>query len=179
MRAVAHVTVEDIDLGWDALKQEMQSVDGDSVTVGVHEKDAARRAIRIASEAAINNVDAAVISEHGATIRGENGKSHYVPPRPFMSLTLKENVRNYATMIGNMFAQILKSKAQFGGKDLLGRLGGKMAGDMKRNISRGGKFQPLAPLTLKKRRDKGNFDERPLFDTGQLADSIWFEVQSK
>jgi hypothetical protein len=173
------VTIHDKDMGWIALTREAAKADNDYVSIGVHEEDDFRVARRHPKEAEIGNVEAAILNEYGATITDDDG-THTIPERSFLRQTLSVNSTRYMQLIGNLVDKVIQSKAKFTIKDALAQIGQRVKWDVKETIASGNRLSPpLSPKTIALRKHKGNEDIRPLFDSGQLIESIDYQVHSK
>ncbi|WP_155286046.1 hypothetical protein [Lacticaseibacillus zhaodongensis] len=92
----------------------------------------------------------------------EYGTSRGIPARPFLRNTLYEKSASWAVFVKPVFQSILEG----GSPDIAGKLGPKMADDIRSTIDGGG-FAPLAASTIAR---KGS--SKPLVDTGDMYGSI-------
>jgi len=108
----------------------------------------------------LSNAFLAYIHDNGSPINN-------IPARPFIKQTIEEN----AEYVSKMMLKALMSKDP---EAILAELGEVMAGKIKAKIMMG--VDPaLQPETVKKK--KGN--ALPLFDTGQMMESINYIVRKK
>jgi hypothetical protein len=98
--------------------------------------------------------------------------SKHIPPRPFLRPTIKDESKKWAKIVGQSIRQ------QMSGDDVLELVGLQMQGDIKEAI--GEVTTPaLAPLTIKLRQERGNFDTHPLNDTGYMIATLINTVEEK
>lgn len=100
----------------------------------------------------------------------EFGDGQRIPARPFFRPTITEYEDEWAQLIEKHLAA---------GDDIetiLTTLGGEIVGRIQEKISQ--VFDPpLAPLTLAKRRAKGNKSTKPLIDTGRMRQAVAFHIK--
>lgn len=140
------------DSGWSrAVKKLFQ---GYVVTVGIHEKDGSRDA------GGATNADAGFWNEFGTS---------RIPERSFLRSTFDEGLRVYKDTSKKAAVFAIRTGASF--DKALAILGLKVSSDVKETIR--SRIDPAnAPSTIAK---KGS--STPLIDTGQLLNSIDFEVK--
>ncbi len=125
----------------------------------------------------------AAVHEFGAPEKG-------IPERPFLRTAIQENRGKYARLNRINLVAVLNQKMTM--EQALGQLGEVAKGDVQANIS-DGKFQPLAESTIKvreRKRSKGYSQkinkkaaasggpvDKPLIETGQLRQSIAWEIE--
>jgi hypothetical protein len=111
----------------------------------------------------VTNVLIAAVHEFGSP---ENG----IPERAPIRTSFAAHRAEYLEMLRSVVKSVYQLKG--GLEPGLGRIGAKMAADIKRGITSGpGLPPPLAPETVER---KGS--DRPLVDTGQYVNSITWEV---
>ncbi len=152
--------VKDIDRGWKRIKQEMLEMKGAYVKIGVLASAGAHKAGKITV------AEVALANEYGVPEKN-------IPPRPFMRQAreknegkIRDHIKKYTNMI---FGGVLRTR------QALLKLGAEFEGDLKREINEG-KFAPNAPSTIARKTKAGRRGDTPLRDTGQMAQSIKFEV---
>jgi HK97 gp10 family phage protein len=96
-----------------------------------------------------------------------------MPARPFLRQCVAENEDKWASTMRKMTYKVIQSGKVNGILVVTGEL---MKAHIKQTIQKGS-FAPDAPSTVKAKARKGKSEpDRPLFDTGQMKDSIDFEV---
>lgn len=105
----------------------------------------------------------AAVHEYGAPEKG-------IPERSFLRSSIRENRAKYIQMNRNNLVAVLNRSMSM--ERALGLLGEAAAGDVKAKIT-SGNFQALKSQTI---RRKGS--SRPLVDTGQLRQSISWEIEN-
>ncbi|WP_445496676.1 hypothetical protein [Photorhabdus sp. SF281] len=177
--------------GLKALEARIREMGKKKVVVGV---PAATNSLR---DDDLSNVTIAAAHEFGATIKhpggtrydkSSNGRAKFVsnsfvgpvcgvtsaheiviPERSFLRSTLDENKEKAAKLLANSIRETLLTDGDKTAPFAL--VGEKMAGEVKRKIQAG--INPaLNPKTVKR---KGS--SKPLIDTGQLVQSITYEVR--
>ncbi|MDC9606857.1 hypothetical protein [Xenorhabdus griffiniae] len=112
-------------------------------------------------ETGISNAEIAAAQEFGVP--------GYIPERSFLRSTVDENKEKAAKLLANSIRETLLTDGDKTAPFAL--VGEKMAGEVKRKIQAG--IEPaLNPKTVKR---KGS--SKPLIDTGQLVQSITYEVR--
>lgn len=106
----------------------------------------------------------AAVHEFGSPSQG-------IPERPFLRVSIEANKPKYAKISASGLRQILRGKSSTDA--VLAAMGEAAVGDVKQRI-RSGDFAPLKPATIKR---KGS--SRPLIDTGQMEQSIAWELGDK
>jgi hypothetical protein len=139
------------DSGWD--RKVLDLLKRKTVTVGIHEKDAARK------EDELTNAQVGFWHEFGTAD---------VPQRSFLRDTADRNSLAYRRFLRKAMERAAKGK--FLASQAFKLVGFKVASDVKERI-RAHIPPPNAPSTIKK---KGS--STPLIDTGSLLNSIDFEV---
>ena len=125
----------------------------------------------------------AAVHEFGSPERG-------IPERPFLRTAIQANKGKYVQLNRKNLVAVLNKTMTV--EQALGQLGEIAKGDVQANISNG-KFQPLAESTIKARQGKrskgysqkinkkaaasGGPVDKPLIDTGQLRQSIAWEIE--
>jgi hypothetical protein len=156
-------TVRAVDRGWKKLRAIAKRIGEDDrtyVKVGVLGPRA-----RAEHDGGISTVGLAIIHEFG---------TETIPERSFIRSTYDAHRAEYMAMLKKLVAAVVSTKPKMTEKEALGILGAKIASDMKAKITEGeGIPPPLSPETI---RRKGS--SRPLVDTGQLLNSITWEVHA-
>jgi hypothetical protein len=95
-----------------------------------------------------------------------------IPPRPFMSQTVKDNKKKWMAML----EKIISSQGEnINLEQALNKIGAVMAGDIKKTISNGNNlFVPNSPITIAK---KGK--DTVLRDTNVMLNSVNYVVNKK
>jgi phage gpG-like protein len=103
------------------------------------------------------------VHEFGSPERG-------IPERPFLRTTIQANKGKYVQLNRKNLVAVLNKTMTV--EQALGQLGAVAAGDVQAQIASGG-FAPLKAATIKR---KGS--SKPLIDTGQLRQSITWELSN-
>lgn len=106
----------------------------------------------------------AAVHEFGSPSQG-------IPERPFLRVAIQRNRQKYVRLNRINLVKMLRGQATV--DQALGRLGEMAKGDVQTEI-RSGVFTPLKEATKKR---KGS--SRPLIDTGQMVQSIAWELGDK
>ena len=106
----------------------------------------------------------AAVHEFGSPSQG-------IPERPFLRVAVQRNRQKYVRLNRINLVKMLRGQATV--EQALGQLGEMAKGDVQTEI-RSGDFAPLKPATIKR---KGS--SRPLIDTGQMVQSIAWELGDK
>lgn len=104
----------------------------------------------------------AAVHEFGSPERG-------IPERPFLRTTIQANKGKYVQLNRKNLVAVLNKTMTV--EQALGQLGEVAKGDVQANI-RDGTFKPLEDATIKRKGSK-----KPLIDTGQLRQSIAWEIE--
>ena len=111
----------------------------------------------------------AMIQEFGAPEKG-------IPPRPFMRIAKIEHEQEWKETFKKEAKAVHKGhKTQ---EEVMNALGEKIVADIRQAIM-DVYNPPLKEATLKARRRKGNYSEKPLIDTKHMFDTLKFEVKRK
>ena len=131
----------------------------DSVIVGVPEGVANNQGTSLSMIAAVH--------EFGGTIKVKN---HHIkiPARPFLVPALKQNRNKYGRILSSKASAILLGRMSI--RQALELVGMAAEADVKAYI-RNGTFTPLAAATIRRKKSS-----KPLIDTGQLRQSIRYQV---
>lgn len=105
----------------------------------------------------------AAVHEFGSPEKG-------IPERPFLRSTIQANKAKYVQLNRRNLVAVLNGKMTM--EQALGQLGVVATGDVQAGIVAGG-FAPLKAATIKR---KGS--SKPLIDTGQLRQSIAWELSN-
>lgn len=106
----------------------------------------------------------AAVHEFGSPSQG-------IPERPFLRVAVQRNRQKYAMLNHTNLVKMLRGQTTV--ETALGQLGEMAKGDVQTEI-RSGDFKPLKAATIKR---KGS--SRPLIDTGQMVQSISWELGEK
>lgn len=148
--------IKDIDpRALDKLKQRLIA-DNRVVNVGVPEGKREEDGTPVAMVAAVH--------EFGSPAQG-------IPERPFLRVAVHRNRQKYVRL--NRINLVKMLRGQIGADQALGQLGEMAKGDVQTEI-RTGDFTPLKEATIKR---KGS--SKPLIDTGQMVQSIAWELGEK
>lgn len=118
----------------------------------------------------VSNVDLALIHEFGAPAAN-------IPERSFVRSTFTKNKQEYSALLKKLAKGLFAGKSEQTAEQILGLVGTKMAADMKNTITEG--LSPAnAPDVYARKLAKGTAAglPKPLVDTGQLLDSITWDV---
>ncbi len=178
--AVTSKLVKDIDMTvFDELKKRLVG-DGKVVHVGVPEGKKEPDGTPVAMIAAVH--------EYGSPEQG-------IPERPFLRVAVQKNRMKYVRL--NRINLVKMLRGQMGMEQALGDLGAMAQGDVVAEI-KAGDFQALDPKTIKARersrssgynqsvkrkaaakKDAAGPIDRPLIDSGQMVQSIAWELGDK
>lgn len=139
------------------LRDIKELADEPKVAVGILAKDDARE-----NSGTITNVELGTIHEFGAPDAG-------IPERSFLRAGIDENKSELNTLTDKLLGQVLDGKESI--PRALGLIGQKAVAVIKNRIAEG--IEP--PLKTKTINRKGS--SKPLVDTGQLVNSITYEVR--
>ncbi len=154
--SVSVKVLKDIDLkDLDRLRQRLVG-DNRVVNVGVPEGKREEDGTPVAMIAAVH--------EFGSPSQG-------IPERPFLRVAVQRNRQKYVRLNRINLVKMLRGQATV--DQALGQLGEMAKGDVQTEI-RSGVFTPLKEATKKR---KGS--SRPLIDTGQMVQSIAWELGDK
>ncbi|WLF84834.1 hypothetical protein [Moraxella sp. ZY210820] len=117
-----------------------------------------------AGKPSIGMADLAEIHEYGDSTR-------HIPERSFLRASLRQNESNYVDVLESGLFTVLSGEMSI--DKLKHKLGLIAHRDVVKYISTAN-FAPLKPSTIKRRRKQSN---RPLVDTGNLRNSLSFEVE--
>ncbi|CAQ85199.1 MULTISPECIES: phage virion morphogenesis protein [Photorhabdus] len=142
--------------GLKALEARIRALGKKKVVVGVPASKNSRN-----EESSVSNTVVAAAQEFGVP--------GHIPERSFLRSTLRENKESAVKFLASKLKEAIVSGDGLNTPFEL--LGEKMAGEVKRKIQ-SGISPPLAPETITR---KGS--SKPLIDTGQLLQSITYEVR--
>lgn len=111
----------------------------------------------------ISNAELASIHEYGLG---------NVPARPFIGPPFRVHKPTYLQLLRDGYSKAMKNNSPEGFRKLLALVGQKMVADIRNYVTQGSGIPP--PLALATTQRKGS--SRPLVDTGQLVNSISYEV---
>ena len=111
----------------------------------------------------------AMVQEFGAPEKN-------IPPRPFMRPAKMEHAQEWK----DQFAKAAKNlhKGRKSEEDIMNELGDQIISDIRQAIM-DVHFPPLKEETLKARRRKGNYSDKPLIDTQRMFDTLDKKVEMK
>lgn len=118
----------------------------------------------------VTNVDLAIIHEFGSPAAN-------IPERSFVRSTFTKHRQEYSAELKKLAGSLAKGDARKTAENILGLVGAKMAADMKNTIADG--LSPAnAPDVYARKLAKGTAAglPKPLVDTGQLLNSITWDV---
>lgn len=149
----------EIDHGLKALMDRVREVDGDSETragfLGTGKGSESHGKYTVAQIASVHEFGTA------------DGR---IPARPFVRTSFDANAAKYKTMLARVLKGFIEGKITL--YKGLGLIGIQMSADQRAKIATGPHLQPaLKPATI---AAKGS--DRPLIDTGQLANSTTYDV---
>ena len=137
------------------LEGKIAEIMGLSVVVGVTAKSNAR-------SDELNNADLAMIHEFGIP-------AHNIPERSFLRKPLINNAEAVANLAKNAIGKFIAG--EMSAAEALGVIGEEAKGISKEAVTNG--ISPaLKPATIKRKKSS-----KPLIDTGQLLNSITYEVR--
>jgi phage gpG-like protein len=152
-------TFKIIDRGWNKLKKQSLTLSkGKATAVGFQGSEAE---IVDPEHGGLTNVELAAIHEFGT-------KDGRIPERPMIRQTFDENQSKYEKEMANV------ARAFYDGKNIDGELlvvGEGVKADVFKKV-RGAQFEPWAPLTMAMKALIGKEGDVPLWDTGQLMNSL-------
>ena len=111
----------------------------------------------------------AMIQEFGAPEKN-------IPPRPFMRPAKMEHAKDWKAQFEKAAKNLHKGRIRE--EDILNELGDRIVADIRGAIM-DVHFPPLKEQTLKTRRGKGNYSDKPLIDTKRLFDTLDKKVEMK
>ena len=154
--AVTSKLVKDIDMTvFDELKKRLVG-DGKVVHVGIPQGPKETDGTPVAMIAAVH--------EYGSPSQG-------IPERPFLRVAIYKNRNKYVRLNRINLVKMMRGQMQM--EQALGLLGEMAKGDVVTEI-KSGDFAPLKAATIKR---KGS--SRPLIDTGQMVQSMQWELGVK
>lgn len=164
----------DRDKGYNRILRELSRIGSPSITVGIHAKDGAKPYERGQKEP-VTTAMIGTFHEFGTLDRfedkspaGDGSGRQGVPQRSFLRSTVDESRSEYARLITRGVGQVIDGTMPM--KRALGIVGAKVVGDVQKKISSGIE-PPLTEETIKRKKSS-----KPLIDTGQLRQSIDYEV---
>jgi len=169
---MAKKRVIDEDKGFKRLMHELSRIGDPSITIGIHDKD--NKPYERGQGTAATTAQIGTFHEFGTLDRFEDsspatGGKRGVPQRSFLRSTMDENQDKHADLMARATGKILDGALPV--KVALGLVGAKVAADVQKKIKSG--IKPA--LTQQTIEEKGS--SKPLIDTGQLRQSISYEVE--
>lgn len=98
------------------------------------------------------------------------------PPRPFMRNAIAENENKWVDEFANSVANAISTDGSF--KNAFDKLGKTASQDVKDSIQAIHQ-PPIGFVTKGKRQERGNFSDKPLIDTGQMINSVSYDITKK
>lgn len=154
-KAVVKVTKDFDGKGIAALRERIKAAGGVSVRVGLPDGKTEKDGTPLTT--------LGFVHEFGAPQKG-------IPERSFMRSTMHEQGKKYAETMGKGLRDIANGKTT--ANEVLGKVGVVATGDVQAKIA-SGDFVALDPKTIKR---KGS--SKPLIDTGQLRQSVAWEISN-
>lgn len=114
-------------------------------------------------------VQVAMIQEFGAPEKN-------IPPRPFMRPAKMEHAQDWKSQFEKAAKNLHKGRVKE--EDILNDLGDTIISDIRKAIM-DVYFPPLKEGTVKTRKRKGNYSEKPLIDTKRMFDTLDKKVEMK
>ena len=111
-----------------------------------------------------------------ASIQEFGDINNRIPPRPFMRPTIIENTPEWVSSMIKGVKEIFNNGSDL--KEVFNSIGEDAEFEVQSNI-RAINTPPLSPFTLKERISRGNFSDKPLIDTGQMIDSVNYEISKR
>lgn len=142
--------------GVDEWLQKVKDLDSKNVMIGVTGKTNGER----------GNAMVMAVHEYGT-------KDGRIPERRPIRLSMESNSDKYARRFQQGLDKVLKD--EMSADTALKSIGEEAAGDVKITIMNG-LTPPLADSTVRARKDNS---DKPLYDTGELVNSITYEVRKK
>lgn len=118
----------------------------------------------------------AYMQNNGFTIKHKNGKQTYVPPRPFMNITLEENGIRWHNFWKNAYKKVVEGKEKL--KKALNELGLVVKKDIQRTLRSNVKPE-LKKSTIKARQRKGNYRTTTLMDSETMYKTINYKSEEQ
>jgi hypothetical protein len=175
--------VIDIDRGWKRIVKQMSEINHSFVKVGLLGKSGNHKG----SKATI--VDIGTFNEYGARIpvtakmrawfayQGvflrKDTTEIVIPPRPFMKKTFDDNQDQVKSISDNLKGQIFAGQISVQGA--LKKMGVWYQGQIWKTFEKNN-FKPNSPLTVLWKTKNGKSGDTPLINTGQMRQSINFEI---
>lgn len=142
--------------------KELQSM---HVVVGVPEKTAT-----LGRSGDDTNAEIAYLQENGSPARN-------IPPRPFLRVSLDAKKADLAGVLRAAAVDFCDGKLS--AENAYTKAGLFAQSVVKAYIKNSNNFTPLKASTLARRKAKGFLGEKPLIETGQLLNSIDFDVRRR
>lgn len=154
--------IRDIDKGWKNIVRaaKAQAIQNIGVKVGVMGGDSREGE-------AVTNAEIAMVHEYGSPSQG-------IPERSFLRASIDLNREKYRAYLRKAIGALLEAakKGPIDTRGIFERLGLMAAADVKALMRLEGFFTPLKPETIAR---KGS--SKPLIDTGQLLNSVTYELE--
>ena len=150
-----HMTVQDIDRGWQAIKREVEKAQGQIVAVGILSGE---------SNDGVSIAEYATYNEYG---------TKHIPSRPFMAISFDEGRAEIDADFKRQTDALVTGKAT--ANAALTIIGQKHVTRIKKTITGRNIPPPLSPKTIA--RKKGS--SKTLVDTGAMVNAVQIELRSK
>ena len=150
-----HMTVQDIDRGWQAIKREVEKAQGQTVAVGI---------LSGASNDGVSIAEYATYNEYG---------TKHIPSRPFMAISFDEGRAEIDADFKRQTDALVTGKAT--ANAALTIIGQKHVTRIKKTITGRNIPPPLSPQTVA--RKKGS--SKTLVDTGAMVNAVQIELRNK
>jgi hypothetical protein len=166
------------DMQWKKYKAKIASqLSGQEVAVGVRGQSGLAKKQGLDEDGTkftdteLTVLDIAIINEYGSF-------SRHIPQRSFIFSVVMKNIVKYREAMKKIGMKYIEFGSDVTLDKILPLLGEVVKRDIQNEI-RNGKFEPLARSTLRAREERGFAGTKPLIVTGQLLQSISYEVRNK
>ena len=149
-------------------EQSIEDLKDGSVKIGWFKGTAYNNGLLVSENAYMQNT--------GFTIKHKNGKETYVPPRPFMQVTLTREGDKWNEFWKQEYKKVADKKISL--KIALDKLGKKIRNDIVTTIVSSDGIRPNTPSTLRAKRAKGH-GSIPLIDSRVMLEHIDVESEVK
>lgn len=116
----------------------------------------------------------AYMQNKGFTITHKNGKKTYVPPRPFMNITMTTNSSKWQSIWKKAYKSILEGKNSL--QWALNVLGITVKTDIQKTILSSNGIRPNTPSTIEAKKRKGH-PLIPLLDSKTMFNTINYQTR--
>lgn len=172
MAAKFLLEVKDVDHGWEKLRKLMRGISSMADRKSFVKSGLVGKKAEETREGGLTNAQVGAIQEFGSPSRN-------IPSRSFIRATFDRFREQYIAMLKPEIKKVYGGEGDM--EKALGRVGVKMAADMKNSITQGaGIPPPNAPSVLARKRKKGrpgsSGEPRTLVDKGKMLGAISWEV---